>query len=191
MVYLTTAYPFYYATMNPKERRCVVFEIDAARLDERRLYPDEDYLFHRMLQRDGKTPTREQHRRLCADLDLFQRLWPNSLTLLGNCAYLGTIPRRAITRYCHFDSALRPELASYCMDASISFANYEQQGKQFEKVVAWFFGDRKVLPMVAEAETAEERQFWVAQSKDRTGIEVVELRQPSAVQPLQSDARAT
>ena len=172
MVYLTDAYPFYYATMS-REKPCVVFEIDAAQLDQRRLYPDEDYLYHLMYQRDRKLPTKAQHQRLCADLDMFQHMWTKSLVFLGNCAYRGTIPRKAITRYCQFDSAKRPELTAYCMDATISLLNYELQGPEFQKVVAWFFGDRKLLPMVAEAETPEERKLWTAQSKDRTGIEVV------------------
>jgi len=175
MVYLTTAYPFYFATMSRQEKHGVVFEIDSTELDQKRLYPDEDYLYHTMYQRDRKTPTKEQHQYLCANLDTFQHLWTKSLAQLGNCAYRGTVPRRAITRYCHFKSALRPELAAYCMDATISLLNYEWQGPEFQKIVAWFFGDRKRLPMVDDAEDDKERAFWTAQSKDRTGIVVVDM----------------
>ena len=177
MVYLTTTYPFYYATMSRDEKVGVVFEIDASQLDQKRLHPDEDYLYHVLYKRDGKEPTKVQHQRLCADLDMFQHMWLKSLAMLGNCAYRGTVPRRAITRYCLFNTALRPDLAFYCMDASINFANYEWQGEAFQNLVEWFFGDRKLLPMVDEADTPEERRLWMAQSKDRTGIEVVEMKE--------------
>lgn len=176
MVYLTTAYPFYFATMSREEKVGVVFEIDAKQLDQKRLHPDEDFLNQLLFQRDRKVPTKAQHESLRADLDMFQHMWMKSLAKLGNCAYRGTVPRRAITRYCLFNSALRPDLAFHCMDASISFMNYEWQGEGFQKVVEWFFGDRKLLPMVDESETPEERKLWVAQSKDRTGIEVVDMK---------------
>lgn len=172
MVYLTTAYPFYYATTGGEEK-AVVFEIDAETLDESLLHPDEDYIHHLVRSRTGEELTEEQDRQICRDLDLFQDQWRKSLAFLGNCAYRGTIPSKAITRYCLFDPAVRPDLAFHVMDASISLLNYEFQGHQFEQVVKWFFEDRKLLPMVEEAETDEEREFWRKQSKDRTGIEVV------------------
>jgi hypothetical protein len=59
------------------------------------------------------------------------------------------------------------------MDALISVLNYRFQGDEFEKIVAWFFEDRKLLPMATDAETEESRKFWLKQSKDRTGIVVV------------------
>jgi hypothetical protein len=176
MVYLTTAYPFYFATMSRDEKVVVVFEIDAKKLDKDRLYPDEDYVTHVAQVRHGKPLAEEQKRHACDNLDLFRGMWRKSLAFLGNCAYRGTIPPKVITRYCLFDSAARPDLAFHCMDASINPLNYQFQGRQFAQVVGWFFGDRKLLPMIVEAESDEERKFWLAQSKDRTGIEVVTVR---------------
>ena len=66
------------------------------------------------------------------------------------------------------------------------------KGKSYQQLVAWMFGDRKVLPMVAEAkeqieflrnsladaEYLEEARKWLAlwkkESRDRTGIDVWE-----------------
>jgi hypothetical protein len=174
MVYLTTTYPFYFATPTKGDDKAVVFEIDAEKLDKALLYPDEDYVVHVATERSGKPLTEEQRQRVCTDLDLFQNMWRKSLAFLGNCAYRGTIPAKAIKRYCLFDAAARPDLAFHFMDTSISLLNHEHQGREHRHVIQWCFGDRKRLPMVAEAETEEERKFWLAQSRDRTGIEVVE-----------------
>lgn len=173
MVYLTTAYPFYYATRGQDHPTVVVFEIDATKLDEARLYPDEDFVGELIRMRDGGMPTESQQKAIRENLEAFQNMWRKSLAALGNCAYRGTIPPRAITRYCLFDSAARPELTFCCMDASINVMNFRFQGNELEKLVAWFFGDRKLLPQVNDAETDEDRKLWVTQSKDRTGIEVV------------------
>ena len=175
MVYLTTAYPFYFAT-GSENKIAVVYEIDAHHLDEVRLYPDEDFVTLLARDRRGKELTKGQSRHVRNNLDLFQNMWRKSLVMLGNCAYRGTVPAKAITRYCLFNSAARPELTFHCMDASINMLNYQFEGGNYGKVVAWFFGDRKLLPMVDQAETTEERDFWLAQSKDRTEIEVVNMQ---------------
>ena len=87
MVYLTTAYPFYFAAANSDEQKVVVFEIDATKLDERRLHPDEDFIAEVMHDRDGKMPTEAQKDHIRENLDLFRGMWPKSLAELGNCAY--------------------------------------------------------------------------------------------------------
>ena len=46
MVYLTTAYPFYFAlNASQDDSNAVVFEIDAGRLKQDNFYPDEDIAF--------------------------------------------------------------------------------------------------------------------------------------------------
>ena len=68
--------------------------------------------------------------------------------------------------------AARPELAFHLADPPINVLNYEHQGGEFQQIVAWLFGDRKLLPMVGAAESEKERNLWRAQTKDRSGIEV-------------------
>lgn len=182
MVYLTTAYPFYYATRGHDDPTIVVYEIDSKKLDEARLYPDEDFVGELVRIQGGDMPTEAQKRAIRENLEAFQNMWPKSLAALGNCAYRGTIPPKAITRYCLFDYAARPELTFCCMDALINVLNYRFQGDELEKLVAWFFGDRKLLPMVDDAETEKDRKLWVAQSKDRTGIEVVAVMRKTHLQ---------
>ena len=114
-----------------------------------------------------------------------------SLAFLGNCCYQGTIPPECITRYCVFDPKARPALtAEMADDPVINLLNYSIKGEVYRRLVAWMFGDRKVLPMVAEAKEQIEamqkspggREFldnakkslalWKKESRDRTGIHV-------------------
>lgn len=135
MVYLTTTYPFYFATMSRDEKIGVVYEIDTRHLDEDKLHPDEDFITHLANKRREKPLTEAQNRHVCKTLDVFQDMWRKSLMMLGNCAYQGRIPPKAITRYCLFDSAARPELTAYCMDAVISMMNFQFEGDKHRPVV--------------------------------------------------------
>ena len=114
-----------------------------------------------------------------------------SLGLLGNCCYRGTIPSRCITRYCLFNPEARRELAAEMRDEPlINLSNYAAMGQSYRRLVAWMFGDRKVLPMVADTrrqiqsmqksplgrefvDAAQQRlAVWKRESGDRTGIDV-------------------
>ncbi len=124
-------------------------------------------------------------------LHTYGEYWKQSVQFQGNCCYQGTISPYRITRYCIFDTKARPALAAEISgDPLINLANYETKGKSYQQLVAWMFGDRKVLPMVAEtkelidvlrhssldAEYLENaREFlalWKEESRDRTGIDV-------------------
>ena len=74
----------------------------------------------------------------------------------------------------------------------VNLTNYAVMGRSYRRLVAWMFGDRKVLPMVAD--TREQIQsmqksplgaefvdvakkqlaLWKRESRDRTGIDVWE-----------------
>ena len=160
----------------PAQKKAVVFEVDPAGLDQTLLYPDEDYVAHLMYERDLREPTAKQKTHIHANLEVFRHLWTKSIAELGNCAYQGTIPPQAITRYCLFDTAARPELTLHVRNSLISLMNYAMYGRHNQQIAAWCFGDQKNLPMVVGSTSDEERQFWLAQSTDRTGIEVVTLK---------------
>lgn len=173
MVYLSTVYPFYYGCLSRSDKKLVVFEVDGDVLGRECFYPDEDFIFDLLGRHEGRNLLPEEKGRVRIMMRTYQDQWRNSLRLLGTCAYRGIIPPTAITRYCLFTPASRPHITADLVDPVISTSNFENQGDHFKKMIAWFFGDRKLLPMVAEAETSEERKQWLAQSKDRTGIEVV------------------
>ena len=175
MVYLSTAYPFYFGCLSRSSKRLVVFEIDGDVLDKNCFYPDEDFITELLHRHEGRELRPEEKGEVRVMIRKYQDQWRNSLRFLGNCAYRGIIPPSAITRYCLFTPAARPHITAELIDPCISIMNFEVQGGYFKKVVAWMFGDRTLLPMVSESETAEERKMWLEQSKDRTGIEVVDI----------------
>ncbi len=175
MVYLSTAYPFYFGCLSRSSKKLVVFEIDGDVLDTNNFYPDEDFITELLHRHEGRELRPEEKGAVLVMIRKYQDQWRNSLRFLGNCAFRGTVPTSAITRYCLFTPVARPHITAELIDPCISIMNFQIQGGHFKKIVAWMFGDRKLLPMVAEAETMEERQLWVEQSKDRTGIEVVDI----------------
>ena len=188
MVYLTVAYPFYFA-LNDKGFAAVV-EIDTKGLSRKRFFPDEDFIAL-VRSRQEEKELDEVHGMSRDSLEAYQDRWTMSLGLLGNCCYRGTIPSRCITRYCLFNPEARRELAAEMRDEPlINLSNYAAMGQSYRRLVAWMFGDLKRLPMVADTrkqiqamqksplgrellDAAQERlALWKKESGDRTGIDV-------------------
>jgi hypothetical protein len=191
MVYLTVAYPFYFALCH--EGLAGVVEIEASGLDRKRLFPDEDFLTNALAMHDGQEPDPHRQADIRVMLHTYGDYWKESVRSQGNCCYRGTISPGYITRYCKFDPKARPALAEEISgDPCINLDNYSMKGKSYRQLVAWMFGDRKVLPMVAEAkeligtmqrspldaEYLEDARKWLAlwkvASRNRTGIDVWE-----------------
>jgi len=189
MVYLTVAYPFWYALCH--EGLAGVVEIEARGLDRTRLFPDEDFLTNAFAMHEGQELDPQRKEDIRVMLHTYGQYWKKSVQFQGNCCYQGTISPYRIIRYCIFDPTARPALAAEISgDPLINLANYETKGKSYRQLVAWMFGDRKVLPMVAEAkeqidvlrgsqidvEYLEDARKWLAlwkeESRDRTGIDV-------------------
>jgi hypothetical protein len=188
MVYLTTAYPLYFGicALNETEDTCVVFEIDLDKLSEYRLYPDEDFIAQGLKDI-------ENHKKYRKNLERWKGLWQKSIEHLGNACYLGTIPKEAITRYAVFNNKKRPHISMTALDPTISIINYSVMGWQYREIVAWLFGNQKELPMVkyqrqiqkmmkrqgepnmVDKMNGKQIEFWKKQSRDRTGIEVVNV----------------
>ena len=189
MVYLTVAYPFYFALSH--RGFAAVVEIDTKGLNHKRFFPDEDFIALVLSRQEGKE-LGAVHGTSRDSLDAYQNRWRLSLGWLGNCCYQGTIPPRCITRYCLFNPEARPELAAEMRDDPlVNLTNYAAMGQSYRRLVAWMFGDRKVLPMVADTGKQIEamqkspvgREFldaaqkqlalWQKESGDRTGIRCI------------------
>jgi hypothetical protein len=188
MVYLTVAYPFYFAL--GREGLGGVVEIDSKNLDRGKFFPDEDFLTNAFAMRDGKALEPAQQEEIRGTLHCYGDHWKDSIRFQGNCCFQGSISPKHITRYCIFAPNARPELAEEMNDPCINLANYSTRGRAYRQLVAWMFGDRRLLPMVTDArEEIELLQrstmdaeyldnaktllaFWKKESRDRTGIEV-------------------
>ena len=189
MVYLTVAYPFYYALCH--EGFAGVVEIETRGLDRKGFFPDEDFLTNAFAVHGGQELDASRKEEIRDTLHTYGDYWKQSVQHQGNCCYQGTISPRFITRYCIFDPKARPALAEEISnDPCINLDNYSMKGESYQQLVAWMFGDRKVLPMVAEskelielyrgspaeAEYLEDARKWLAlwkkESRDRIGIDV-------------------
>lgn len=189
LIYLSTCYPFYFSRCAQTKKsftKGLVFEIDMDKLNKELLYPDEDFIWHVLKEKNPELKI-EQVRK---DLWHHRKNWQLSLDNLGNVAYLGDIKPEYITRYCIVDFGIQKELGMSVLDPIISLSNYLVMGKYYKDLVAWFFDDIKKLPQVDDAERwlnsgspeakSEDNQkrydFWVKASENREGITVVDLK---------------
>jgi hypothetical protein len=81
MVYLTTTYPFSFAAntvADDEHPQLLVFELDLARLNERRLYPDEEWL-SAAIEAEHELPHEAAHALARQSLKRNRRLWRESL----------------------------------------------------------------------------------------------------------------
>jgi hypothetical protein len=198
MVYMSTAYPWYYAVMAHEIKKDdftkgVVFEIDTDALDQEQLYPDEDFVWQVMKEHIPGL----KHPDVRKNLTDYQYLWKKSLKYSGCICHEGIIPASAITRYCVVDFKKRANVGREMLQPTISIENYQICGRKYNKLNKWCFGDIKELPFLSEAKvfcksmrkSGTEKtmqslydhwkhcvEYWTPESKDRSGIEVVRVR---------------
>ena len=161
MVYLTTAYPFFFGLNTRDDDKTgttrhtkLVIEIESTQLDQDLLYPDEDFvvqLFAYHLQKSLSEIHDAMRARLIDisqaydDSDTSQSVlaWEESINALTTCCYRGTIPRKAMTRYCVFDPTLRPLLTAMTYNEGPHLAGPHDLHRQLTQ---WMFGNRRKLP---------------------------------------------
>lgn len=193
MVYLSVAYPFYFALNTEGTGRAMVLEIESTRLDKALFFPDEDFVVQGLAKTSQNI--KKIHNDIRRRLEEYQQHWRLSINELGNCCYKGIIHKAAIKRACCFDPQSRPYVASLMLDPQISINNYANLRTKYKGLVAWMFGDTPMLPQSMEIElysawkssdlpaalipTAKryKKQFerWNKESRDRTGIEVAKF----------------
>lgn len=191
MVYLSKVYAPYFATSaveNASTATLLIVEVDLDRLAESKLYPDEDFV-GQMVASGLKVPVTYVHEAVVKDIKKYRHTWPLSIEKLGNVAYRGTVPLKAITRYATFDCTEHPMLTVSFLDPQISPLNYAFCGAFHGKEIAWIMGDEKELPQLEQArmmlmsaevggnekykEDAKKAvEFWIKESSNRQGITV-------------------
>jgi hypothetical protein len=196
MVYLTSIYAPFFAMMaaDPDEFWGIV-EVETDSLDEDRLFPDEDYLAHKV-----RGNTAFLHEARCYDEDFpddikersawfRERLvrhgglgygWEDSITEMGNCAYHGVIPASAVTRIALFDPRSNPCANMAASDPSISITNYMLCGDSHREITKWFMKDPYDLHQIRQDMnpehtflTEEQRNYITKEWANRDGVEVI------------------
>jgi len=151
MVYLTAAYAPYYAacvTDTDKERIAII-EIDLAKLDKEKLYPDEDFIEQALRGRKLGNSDDMKKRTLYVRKHIgdWQQAWEKSLQYLGNVAFKGAVPAEAITKIVAFDPKSNPSMFVDLLNPTITLANYKWCGEKYRALTGWFFGG-KVDPVL-------------------------------------------
>lgn len=152
VVYLTDAYASYFAlnavgSGSPVTEHCVVLEIDSDRLDERLLCADEDAIEQTQRGNDKLGDWDMKRRTIYYRARAHLYSAEDSLRAMGTCAYRGTVPPRALTRYAVFDQGKAREFVWGGMDPFISTSNYKFMAEKYRSFHAWLFGDLPEWPM--------------------------------------------
>lgn len=143
MVYLTNAYaPFFAIQGCTGGEKALVVEIDLAKIDMSKLYPDEDFIAQAIAQKTGQG-IEDVHDEIRDSLEDYQHHVKESLDHLGNCSHKGKIPSAAISRYCLIDCKKRSDLSMMSLDPCISLMNYRFCGDKYRSIISWLFGDRE------------------------------------------------
>lgn len=150
LVYLTDAYPLYFAWNSSRQNDShpVILEIDipdstAAQI----LYPDEDYIAQGMWERYRKTgeidvlygkPKDINELTRLVDPTQYRKYWLNSIQYLGNCATM-EVPRLWIKRYAIVDLDICEYLSCVAGEPAICTMNYMIMRDYYRSIVSYIF----------------------------------------------------
>lgn len=178
-VYLSESYAMFYAVQATRDGFSpVVIEVDTDRLDQSRLAPDEDFLEQATRGQHGRPVSASSivkaQRQFRDTLRLHSHLWTKSVEFLGTCAYFGTIPVSAITRYatCSISS---PAVIN-AFDTTVSLLNYKLCSHVYKAMTRWLFGaeikpeDLDTVPIAdvqTDAELPEEFNAFIRFQRER------------------------
>jgi hypothetical protein len=154
-VYLTNAYPLHFAINASMKTKtdAVILQVDSTKLSYLDLVADEDYLFE--LFKDfgdyieTNVPANDTKGQLqyfgnkARELGMFNPEFDgfSYLKRLGTCAYIGTIPKEAITKIVSLNVRAVTELVVSCYDPTISTANYKYCGNRYRWITALIMGE--------------------------------------------------
>jgi hypothetical protein len=149
-VHLTDVYGAYFAFYAGEVADTKVFavvEVDTDRLEVSALLPDEDYLAS-VPWRVDPLPTVSMRRWVARTnwfrerLEEFADYWYDSLFMLGNCCYKGTIPPGAITRIASFTTLVVNAVVGLLFDAPIGVRQHVHLVDKYRLLNDWLFGER-------------------------------------------------
>jgi hypothetical protein len=147
-IYLSVAYAPYFAMMTEHENKIAIIEVESDRLAQKLLVPDEDAIEQasRMAKTDddGCSLEWEMKQRTAYYRKNLHRYddgqWEDSVKLLGNCAYLSSVPAHKITRVAFLDVRDHKAWAGQCLDPTITVLNYRFVGEKYRLLTSAVFG---------------------------------------------------
>jgi hypothetical protein len=146
-VYLTDAYPLYFAAQSTNAgERWAVIEVETDLLDDSRLHPDEDVLEQAFRKSDElpRSWSMYQRGRWYRKQAIRNPNWEARLKDMGTCAYYGTIPPTAITRVVMVDTKkIHPGFLLRLIDCTITLGNYFLSGEEYRAITQWVMGAEK------------------------------------------------
>lgn len=186
MVYLSTAYAPFFA-LNSQDSEGVILEVNLDDLDASKLFPDEDGIAQAISQQE-KRPLNIVHQEVKNNLEAYQHYAMQSIDLIGNICYQGTIEPSKIKRLTTIEFKKRPDLAMICCDPSISVMNYRLIGNKYRTFTEWLMSYRPDFDVMGFGDQHQAAMYelcpemWVNNQKmfaNREGLMTAILSNPS------------
>jgi len=203
-VYLTDAYAFHFAfnageVNNRRVQTGLILEVERDSLSPWKLCPDEDVLEQATRGQSGENfapvewdmKRRTMFYRKIAPFN--PKLVDTSLKHMGTCAYYGSIPWSAVTRYVLIEWSKLPQGMFWnAVDTSVSCLNYRILQDRQRALTRWFFGDPVTVedflgftfednPHMREHDLTMKQATAIEEElKQRTGVEVVNVLEMAA-----------
>lgn len=154
-VYLSNAYALYFAHAALKDSedhsRLMVLEIDDAKLQPSLLCADEDALEQMGRGRDDLPKKWDMKKRNEYYKTQIEHVPASvSLSAIGNCTYLGTIPTNAINRVALIEQSVYYEMMMRGYDPTITVINYRILGERYKEASKWIFEPASVTQQVED-----------------------------------------
>jgi len=182
-VYLTQLYAGYYADA-ARGAQWGILEIDTDKLDPTRLLPDENALeqafrYHERDEPPGSPAQQIADALLAMDvagrtawfrerLPMFGDQWHASVRALGNCAYRGTVPPKAVTRAALYDPK-SSRVTALCLDPKLDLMSVALARPRHEALTAWLMGGPLALePFTTPA--AEDAELVALAAQAQLGV---------------------
>lgn len=176
VVYLTIAYPLYFANnATTPPHRLLVLEIDDTLLDPDLFCPDEDALEQITRGHDGelsKLSMVDRTAHYITRMHEFNR--GVSLDALGNCAYSDVIPAECITRIAAVDHKTYYRMVMAGYDPSITIQNFQVIGEKYKLATKWLFDPDSVQQQYIDL-SDDIRYPLLPIIDDRVGIKIITL----------------
>lgn len=143
-VYLAQGYaPFFAASASKEGERHALVEVRTDRLDYDLLAADEDFVGQILAKEHGRmgVTSWEAFNNYVLESDMCEGLAEESLSLLGTCAYKGTIHWSAVARVSLYDIRDNMPMALTVLDPSISLLNWRFCSEKYRVLTKWLMGD--------------------------------------------------
>jgi hypothetical protein len=177
-VYLTDTFPIFFTAYRAKTRTrdALIVEVDASKLNEYLLYPDDDFIWHiwRMKEPERVKNIQESLIEAGKCVLLNQSIWKESLQMLGTVAHYGPIPIESIQRILRIkykEMGINSRTFVFGMgDTTIQPITVQILRPEKQQQIRWLFGDTEqptTMPPISDTYAKQQQEIFQKMTENK------------------------